>query len=237
MNALTQDLSGPDAVDLATASLAAARRLASGATIWCAAPVRAGLANQMAGALTARTHDGGPSISAEAVDDPVLDGLRAHAHSGDVVALFAGAGEPAVTGLRQRAAAWGLLTIWIVQGPRPEAGAADFVLSLGDMTGTSAEEQLLMLTETVADQLVEHLKDPGLVAFSEAGCDDEVCITCSDEGRLGEVVLAHPDGRAQVRTVAGLEIVDTTLVGDTQPGDLVLIHAGSVISLVEEEAR
>jgi hypothetical protein len=105
------------------------------------------------------------------------------------------------------------------------------------MTGTSAEEQLLMLTETVADQLVEHLKDPGLVAFSESGCDDEVCITCSDEGRLGEVVLAHPDGRAQVRTVAGLEIVDTTLVGDTQPGDLVLIHAGSVISLVEEEAR
>ena len=37
-DSLTQDLLGPDAADLAAASLATAHRFASGATLWCAAP-------------------------------------------------------------------------------------------------------------------------------------------------------------------------------------------------------
>ena len=41
-------------------------------------------------------------------------------------------------------------------------------------------------------------------------CDDTVCVTCSDEGRLGEVVTASADGQATVRTARGVENVVTT---------------------------
>jgi HupF/HypC family len=64
----------------------------------------------------------------------------------------------------------------------------------------------------------------------------EVCITCSDEGRLGEVVTPGRDGMAQVRTAAGIEQVATTLVDPVEPGDLLLVHAGMAISTIDEEA-
>ncbi len=65
-----------------------------------------------------------------------------------------------------------------------------------------------------------------------------MCITCSDEGRLGEVVAA-PEGLfepARVRTADGLEDVDVTIVGQVLPGDLLVIHAGTAIALVAEPA-
>jgi len=39
-----------------------------------------------------------------------------------------------------------------------------------------------------------------------------------------------------VRTGEGVEVVDTTLVGPLRAGDLVLVHAGSAITVVGEEA-
>ena len=51
------------------------------------------------------------------------------------------------------------------------------------------------------------------------------------------MIALGTDGLAQVRTAAGLETVDTTLIDDARPGDLVLIHAGSALSLVAKEAR
>jgi hydrogenase maturation factor len=50
------------------------------------------------------------------------------------------------------------------------------------------------------------------------------------------VVALYPDGQAQIRTPVGLETVDTSLIDDAHPGDLVLVHAGSVLSRVEEES-
>jgi len=67
---------------------------------------------------------------------------------------------------------------------------------------------------------------PGLL--TEEACTDEVCITCSDEGRLGEVV-----GPGRVRTASGVEDVETLLIGQVQPGDLLLVHAGTAIGRVE----
>jgi hypothetical protein len=68
----------------------------------------------------------------------------------------------------------------------------------------------------------------------------EVCITCSDEGRVGEVVTppATPLDMALVRTVsregvAGQEPVDVTLVAPVAAGDLVLIHAGVALTRLE----
>jgi hydrogenase maturation factor len=66
-------------------------------------------------------------------------------------------------------------------------------------------------------------------------CTDEVCVTCSDEGRLGEVLTGRADGMATVRTANGIETVVTTLVDPVVPGELVLVHAGTAISRVGEE--
>ncbi|EUA33977.1 hupF/HypC family protein [Mycobacterium xenopi 3993] len=66
-------------------------------------------------------------------------------------------------------------------------------------------------------------------------CADDVCVTCSDEGRLGEVVAPSADGLAQVRTAKGIETVATALVDPVADGDLVLVHAGTAISRVEED--
>ena len=64
---------------------------------------------------------------------------------------------------------------------------------------------------------------------------EDVCVTCSDEGRLGEVVAASADGPATVRTARGVEDVETTLVDPVAAGDLLLVHAGTAISRVDEE--
>jgi hydrogenase maturation factor len=59
------------------------------------------------------------------------------------------------------------------------------------------------------------------------------CITCSDEGRLAEVLEASAD-TAEVRTAEGLETVDTMAVGPVRPGDLLLVHARTAIAVLEE---
>jgi hydrogenase maturation factor len=56
-----------------------------------------------------------------------------------------------------------------------------------------------------------------------------VCITCSDEGRLAEVVSVEGD-EAVVRTADGQERIDVSLVDTPAPGDLVLVHAGFAIN-------
>ena len=81
---------------------------------------------------------------------------------------------------------------------------------------------------------------PGLLsaqrraADEDADCTDVVCITCSDEGRLAEVVATGPGYNARVRTAAGIESIDTTLIGTPRPGSLVLVHAGSAVSTIED---
>ena len=75
---------------------------------------------------------------------------------------------------------------------------------------------------------------PGLLGPPEPECDDDVCVTCSDEGVLAEVVTHH-GGSTTVRSARGTETIDTALVGPVVPGDLVLVHAGTAISRVDTE--
>jgi hypothetical protein len=76
---------------------------------------------------------------------------------------------------------------------------------------------------------------PGLLKAElvNGECTDEVCITCSDEGRLAEVVSIEGD-EALVRTADGLERIDTMLIEPPRPNDLLLVHAGSAISNVTD---
>jgi hypothetical protein len=237
MNALSQGLSGPDAADLAAASLAMARRFASGATLWCATPSWPWHAQQVAVELAQPMIAGGRALPAVTVPGgQLLEGLRTHARAGDVLLLVARSDEPSAAGLRQRTAAWGVLTVWIGAGPRPLPGAADYVLWMdNDETISSYARRLVPLYRLLWKMTHDQLEHPELLGTEQAGCDDEVCITCSDEGRLGEVVALRSDGQAEVRTPAGVETVDTSLVDDARAGDLVLIHAGAAVSLVAPE--
>jgi hydrogenase maturation factor len=47
------------------------------------------------------------------------------------------------------------------------------------------------------------------------------------------VAVPEPDV-ATVRTADGSETIDTTIVGPVHPGDLVLVHAGAAIVVIEE---
>ena len=80
----------------------------------------------------------------------------------------------------------------------PPAGAADHVLWLDDpdplVPATGRFVLLYHLLWELTHVCFEH---PGLLT-EPAECTDEVCITCSDEGRLGEVVGAGP-GAHRVR--------------------------------------
>jgi hypothetical protein len=75
---------------------------------------------------------------------------------------------------------------------------------------------------------------PGLLTqpIPDDECDDAHCTTCSDEGRVAEVV-EHSGPFTVVRSGGGTEEVDTTLVDPVAPGDLVLIHAGVAISRLD----
>jgi len=157
--------------------------------------------------------------------------LREAVEIGDAVIL---AGEPdgavARDRVLRRVPVWGAESVWIGVDGRPYDGLARAVVI--DADADAAIAALAATAALLAD-------DPVALAPAIAEREAEVCITCSDEGRLGEV-LAPPSGLfepAIVRTEAGIEQVDTTLVGDVAVGELVLIHAGGAIARIPEPER
>ena len=60
-------------------------------------------------------------------------------------------------------------------------------------------------------------------------CDEHHCITCSDEAVQMRVTEVRPDGIA----VCGDAEVLTDLVGDVEPGDELLVHAGAALARAE----
>ena len=104
----------------------------------------------------------------------------------------------------------------------------------GDGDGAAAHDGRLVLLYHVLWELAHVcFEHPGLLELPTVDCGDDVCVTCSDEGRLGEVVTTEAT-EAIIRTARGAETIDTSVVGPLHPGDLVLVHAGSAIALVEE---
>jgi hypothetical protein len=222
--------------DLAATSLTLAKRFAAGATMWAIAPSWEPHALHVAVEFVHPVIMGKRALPAVALTGPdLVDVVRVSVNPGDIVVAIAGADNPEVTSVMRRAAAWGVTTVWIGSGERPPAGVADHVLWLDDpdprVPATGGFVLLYHLLWELTHVCFEH---SGLLKPSE-GCEgDEVCVTCSDEGRLGEVIAAA-DGTARVRTARGVEDVTTTLVGPLNAGDLVLVHAGVAISTVAED--
>ena len=220
------------AADLATASLALARRFAAGATMWCLAPQWEPHAQHVAVEFVHPVIVGKKALPAVALSGPdLVSTVRMSVRPGDVVLAVAAAAEPAVASVMRRAPAWGATTVWIGNGERPQAGAADHVLWLDDpdprLPATGGFVLLYHLLWELTHVCFEH---PGLL--TEPECSDDVCVTCSDEGRLGEVVA--PGDPARVRTAQGVEEVSTALVDAVAAGDLLLVHAGMAITKLED---
>jgi hydrogenase maturation factor len=154
---------------------------------------------------------------------------------GDIVIAVSGADEVHVRSVMQRSRAWGVTTVWIGSGERPQPGMADHVLWLDDrdprVPATGGFVLFYHLLWELTHVCFEH---PGLLKEGPE-CTDEVCVTCSDEGRLGEVVAVCADGMATVRTANGVETVATALVDPVVAGDLVLVHAGTAIGRVVDD--
>ena len=222
--------------DLATASLALARRFAAGATLWCIAPAAPEHAHHVAVEFVHPVVMGKRALPAVSIDgpEPVAE-LRTVVRPGDVLLAVSAAASPVVGDAMRRAQAWGLTSLWLGAGERPQAGAADHVLWTTDPHGTAIYDGRLVLLYHVLWELTHVcFEHPGLLRAPTGECsDDETCITCSDEGRVGEVLREVDTGAALVRTARGSETVDITMVGAVQPCDLVLVHAGTAIAVLE----
>jgi hypothetical protein len=227
--------------DLATASLALARKFHTGATLWVISPQWEPHAHHVAVEFVHPVIMGKRALPSVALVDPdPVAQARVATRPGDVIIAVASADDPQVLATMRRAPAWGALTIWIGFGPRPPAGIADHVLWVeSDDPMVPATGRFVLMYHLLWELTHVCFEHPGVLTERNEDCTDEVCVTCSDEGRLGEVVLAPetPLAPALVRTATGEEAVDVTLVGDVGPGDLLLVHAGAAITRVDEDAE
>jgi hypothetical protein len=241
-----ETLDGGLAEDLAAASLAMARRFTRGATLWCVAPGWEPHAHHMAVEFVHPVIAGKRALPAFALTgSDLVPRARVAVRSGDILIAVAAATDEVVGDLMRRAPAWGAASAWIGSGPRPAAGAADHVLWLaGQDPMAPATGGLVFLYHLLWELTQACFEHPGLLEPEPEGADD-VCVTCADEGRLAEVVGPAPDDlepaglrdsglgraglgrRALVRTAAGQETIDVSLVAPVSVGDLVLVHAGA----------
>jgi HupF/HypC family len=236
--AIDRGLGAESAEDLAATAFTLARRFAAGATMWSIAPSWEPHALHIAVEFVHPVIVGKRALPAVALTGPDLVNLvRVSARPGDIVVAVSGADQPEVRSVMRRSPAWGATTIWIGSGERPKGGPkaspADHVLWLDDPDPRVPATGGFVLFYHLLWELTH-------VCFEHSGllkpeCTEEVCVTCSDEGRLGEVVSASADGQAAVRTARGVENVVTTLVDPVAAGELVLVHAGTAISRVDEE--
>lgn len=237
ITAIDRGLGADLAADLAATSFTLASRFAAGATMWSIAPGWEPHALHIAVEFIHPVIVGKRALPAVALTGPdVVDLARVSARPGDVVVGVGGADNPQLRSVMRRSPAWGVGTVWIGSGERPPAGSADHVLWLDDpdprVPATGGFVLFYHLLWELTHVCFEH---PGLLKAG-AECTDDVCVTCSDEGRLGEVVAPSADGMATVRTAKGVENVATTLVDPVASGDLVLVHAGMAIGRAEDEA-
>ncbi len=226
---------------LALAALALARRFADGATLWCLAPEWPEHARHVAVEFVHPVVVGKRALPAVSVSpsNPVAT-LRAAVRAGDVVLVVSRRDEPVTHSVLRRAQAWGASTIWLGAGEvptgRPGEASADHIVWVDDDGDATAQHdgRLVLLYHVLWELTHVCFEHPGLLTTADpADCDEgEACITCSDEGRLGEVIGVVDFATAKVRTARGVEMIDTTIVDPLLSGDLVLIHAGAAITVL-----
>jgi hypothetical protein len=224
--------SAEPAEDLARAALTLARRFAAGATMWCVCPPWPHHGRHVAVEFVHPVIVGKralPTVSLETAS--AVTTLRRAARPGDLLLVVSRADDPVVDDLVLRAQAWGLTSVWIGAGPRPAGREADHVVWLGDADPevSTRSGDLVLLYHLLWELTHVVLEHRGLLE-EPAPCTDDVCITCSDEGRVTEVTRVKSDGLVEVVAAGRRETVDASLVTPVKPGDLLLVHAGVALT-------
>src|SRR5271155_3564384 len=233
--AIDRGLGAELAADLAAAAFTLARRFAAGATMWSIAPAWEPHALHIAVEFVHPVIVGKRALPAVALTGPdLVDLVRVSVRPGDIVIAVGAADNAEVRSVMRRSPAWGATTIWIGSGARPATGMADHVLWLDDPDPRVPATGGFVLFYHLLWELTH-------VCFEHSGllkpeCAEQVCVTCSDEGRMGEVVSPSIEGMAAGRTARGVEDVVTALIDPVAAGELVLVHAGTAISRIEEDA-
>jgi hydrogenase maturation factor len=218
--------------ELARAALTLARRFAAGASLWCVAPPWPAHARHVAVEFVHPVIVGKRALPATSLDTPDRDhALRLLARPGDVLMVIGTADDERSADLLRRAEAWGLTRLWLGAGPRPPAHRAEHVVWVDAPTPQRAAHsgELVLLYHLLWELTHVALEHPGLLLETPASTE-EVCITCSDEGRVAEVRALLPAGMVEVIVEGRSESVDASLVGPVAPGDLLLVHAGVALT-------
>ncbi|CAG7641286.1 hydrogenase assembly protein HupF [Rhodococcus opacus] len=225
--------------DLAAAALVLARRFTAGATLWAVSPQWEPHAHHIAVEFVHPVIMGKRALPSVALVDPdPVAQCRVAARRGDVIIAVAAADQPQVIDIMRRASAWGVDTIWIGHGARPEAGIANHTLWVrSDDPMVPATGRFVLMYHLLWELTHVCFEHPGLMTVKEPECTDEVCVTCSDEGRLVEVILPPVTvmDEALVRTATGEEFVDVTVIDDVEVNDLLLVHGGAAITRLDED--
>ena len=222
--------------DLAAAALSLARLFAAGATMWCTSPRWPAHGRHVAVEFVHPVIVGKRALPAVNIDcGDVIGAARLLARPGDVILAISAADDDVVGSLLRRSQAWGLTSFWLGAGRRPPTGTADQVIWLdGDDADVAARSgDVVMLYHLLWELTHVVFEHPGLLD-AERVCTDDVCITCSDEGRLAEVAVVHEGSSAEVLAAGLRETVDISLVDQVRPGDLVLVHAGVALTVLPE---
>jgi hydrogenase maturation factor len=225
------------AEDLARAALTLAQKFAAGATMWCVAPAWPSHGRHMAVEFVHPVIVGKRALPALSVERAGAEGtLRLLARPGDILVIASTADDAIAVDLLSRAEAWGLSRVWIGAGSRPVRGRAEHVIwvETGDPALAARSGDLVLLYHLLWELTHVVFEHPGLLT-TENDCLEEVCITCSDEGRVAEVRSVLADGMAEVIVEGQRETVDASLVEPVAPGDLLLVHAGVALTAVGDD--
>jgi hypothetical protein len=222
------------AEDLAVTALAMARRFAHGATMWCVAPLWPSHGRHVAVEFVHPVIVGKRALPTVTITaENAVAALRQVARPGDLLLILSTAETTGVRDLLLRGDAWGMTSIWLGAGPRPIAEPADHVVWAADTDAETGARSgnLVVLYHLLWELTHVVLEHRGLLMEEspDTTCCEDVCTTCSDEGRVAEVAAIVDDGAVTVKVAGQCEEVDATLVGPVQTGDLLLVHAGVAI--------
>ena len=218
--------------DLARAALTLAQRFAAGATMWCVAPTWPSHGRHVAVEFVHPVIVGKRALPALSVDGAeAQESLRLLARPGDILLVASTADDTVAMDLLSRSEAWGLTRVWIGAGPRPTGSRAHHVIWTGgsDPAVAARSGDLVLLYHLLWELTHVVFEHPGLLK-EDSACTDEVCITCSDEGRVAEVRAVLSVGSVEVMVGGRSETVDASLVDPVVPGDLLLVHAGVALT-------
>ncbi|WP_058235429.1 HypC/HybG/HupF family hydrogenase formation chaperone [Devriesea agamarum] len=133
-------------------------------------------------------------------------------------------------------------TVWIgsrCDAPPPDLADARLILDSSPATLTFDEgldRIAAELSDAVADLHGALTQTPQITDDDQPSHGVDYCVTCSDEGRIGEILScpSEPGDFARVLTECGIEDIDTTLIGAPPPGTLILIHAQQALQTITE---